>query len=139
MKLRKPVKLIFTIIIAGSIGLTFGFGVAQGIMANNKLVNAIETKLQKNCNCEIVSSDVSSVGIQFSVEDGFSNSTAGYTLENCTFSTSIETEAIRLNDMLKRDIENYDSLDLITFQFKNSYQQSTVKFKEGCLLETGKI
>lgn len=139
MKLKKPVKLIFIMIIAGSIGLTFGFGVAQGVMANNKLVNAIETKLQKNCNCEIVSSDVSSVGIQFNVEEGFSNSAAGYVLENCTFSSSIETEAIRLNDMLKRDIENYDSLDLITFHFKNSDQQKTVKFKEGCLLETGNI
>ncbi|MDX1761683.1 MAG: hypothetical protein R3218_05970, partial [Christiangramia sp.] len=97
------------------------------------------TKLQQNCNCEIISSDVSSVGIQFSVEYGFSNSMAGYVLENCTFSTSIETEAMRLNDMLKRDIENYDSLDLITFQFKNSTQHKTVKFKAGCLLESGNI
>ncbi|PTX45131.1 hypothetical protein C8P64_1121 [Christiangramia gaetbulicola] len=139
MKLKKPVKLIFIMIISGSIGLTFGFGVAQGVMANNKLVNAIETKLQKNCNCEIVSSDVSSVGIQFNVEDGFSNSKASFILENCAFPLSVEHEAIRLNDMLKRDIENYDSLDLITFHFKNSDQQKPVKFKEGCLLETGNI
>ncbi|MDR5591453.1 hypothetical protein [Christiangramia sp. SM2212] len=139
MKLRKPVKLIFTIIIAGSIGLTFGYGVAQGVMANNKLVNAIETKLQQNCNCEIVSSDVSAVGIQYSRENGFSNSEASFILENCTFPLSIETEAKRLDEILKKDIEDYDSLDLITFQFKNSTQHKTVKFKAGCLHESGNI
>ena len=126
-------------IIAGSIGLTFGFGVAQGVMANNKLVNAIETKLQQNCNCEIVSSDLSAVGIQFSVDDGFSNSEAGFNLENCTFSTSVETEAIRLNSILKKDIENYNSIDLIYFHFKSSDHIETVKFKDGSIWESRKI
>ena len=139
MKLKKTAKLIFTILIAGSLGLAFGYGVAQGVSANNKLVNTIETKLQQNCNCEIVSPDVHAVGIQFSMEDGFSNSEASYILENCTFSTSVETEAIRLNNILKKDVENYESLDLVSFQFKSSGQIQTVKFKEGCILESDNI
>ncbi|MCB7481814.1 hypothetical protein [Christiangramia sediminis] len=138
-KVKKPIKLIFIMVIAGSIGLTFGYGVGQGVSANNKLVNSIETKLQQNCNCEIVNSDVNAVGIQFSMEDGFSNSQAGFVLENCIFSNSVETEAIRLNNILQKEIENYNSMDLISFHFKNSEQSQTVKFREGCILESEKI
>lgn len=138
-KVKKSVKLIFTIIIAGLIGLTFGFGVAKGVMANNKLVNAIETKLQQNCNCEIVNSDVSALGIQFSINDGFSNSEAGFILENCTIPVAAETEAIRLNNILKKYIENYSSLDLIYFHFKSSDHTETVKFKDGSIWKSGNI
>ena len=119
--------------------MLFGFGVAQGVMANNKLVNTIETKLQQNCDCEIVNSDVSAMGIQYSINDGFSNSQASYILENCTYSTSVETEAIRLNNILKKEIENYNSIDLISLQFKFSENIETVKFKDGCMLDSGKI
>ena len=126
-------------LIAGSIGLVFGYGVAQGISANNKLVNTIETKLQKNCNCEIVNSDVSAIGIQFSIEDGFRNSEASYILANCKFSTSLKNEATRLNNILKEDVKNYESLDLISFQFKSSDDIQTVKFKEGKLIQNSDL
>lgn len=140
-KEKKSNKLNFglKVLAGGIIGLIFGFGVCGGFTANNKLVSTIETTLQQNCDCEIVKSDISAMGIQYSVDDGLSNSKASYILENCMFSTSIETEAIRLNDILKKDIENYHSLDLITFQFKNSNQIKTLKFKDGCLFETGNI
>jgi len=139
MKQQKIVKLVFTMLIAGSIGLVFGYGIAQGISANNKLVNAIETKLQKNCNCEIVNSDVSAIGIQFSIEDGFRNSEASYILANCKFSTSLKNEATRLNNILKEDVKNYESLDLISFQFKSSDDIQTVKFKEGKLIQNSDL
>lgn len=137
-KRSKPARLIFTIIIAGLIGLTFGFGVGKGYMANNKLVNAIENKLQQTCDCEIVKSDISAVGIQFSTNDGLSNSQADFILENCKFSTSEVTEAIRLNNILKKDIENYNSIDLITFHFKSQNNIKTIKIKDGSILQSDK-
>lgn len=137
--MSRTFKLGLKILIGGIIGLIFGFGVCGGFTANNKLVSTIETTLQKNCKCEIVKSDISAVGIQFSMEEGFSNSKASYILENCTFSTSIENEATRLHTILNNDIKNYKSLDLITFQFKSSNHIKTVKFKNGFLLETDNI
>lgn len=136
---RKTLSFFLKILAGGILGFIFGYGVCGGFTANNKLVSSIETTLQKNCDCEIVKSDISAVGIQFSMENGLSNSQAGFILENCRFSTSAEREASRLNELMQNDIKNYHSIDLITFQFKSENDMETVSFKDGCLLETNAI
>jgi len=46
---------------------------------------------------------------------------------------------MRLHSILKNDIENYDSVDLITFNFKSGDKSETVKIKDDRLLESEKI
>lgn len=129
-KKRLVLKIIFGLII----GISFGFGIGKMVKSNKSLVSSIEKSLQQNCNCESVLLENGAIGIQFSKQDGFSNLKIDITLKNCTFYSSAEKEANRLNNMLERDVQNYNSVDFITFYFKSKEGTETVKIKDGNIL-----
>ncbi|PRX43221.1 hypothetical protein SAMN05878281_2548 [Salegentibacter salegens] len=104
------------------------------VKSNKSLVNSIERSLQQNCNCESVIVEDRAIGIQFNKQDGFSNSKLDITLINPSYSSSAEKEANRLNRILKKDVENYNSIDFVTFYFKSDDSTETVKIKDGNIL-----
>ncbi|APS38273.1 hypothetical protein [Salegentibacter sp. T436] len=104
------------------------------VKSNGSLVNSIEKSLQQNCNCESVIVEDRAIGIQFNKLDVFSNSKLGITLINPSYSSSAEKEANRLNRILKKDVQNFKSVDFITFNFKSKGRTKTVKIKDGNIL-----
>ena len=133
-KTKSTKKLILKLLIGLIIGISFGFGIGKMVKSNTKLTNSIETTLQQNCNCERIESGNSYTGIQFSKKDGISNTKVSFTLMNCDFTSSAEKEAKRLNDVLRDEVEDYDSVDFITFYFKSDEKNKTVKIKDGTIL-----
>ena len=100
----------------------------------NVLIDFSLDLLQQNCNCERIESGNSYTGIQFSKNDGISNTKLNFTLLNCDFTSSAEKEAKRLNDVLRDEVEDYNSVDFITFYFKSDVKNETVKIKDGTIL-----
>ena len=133
-KTKSTKKLILKLLVGFIIGISFGFGIGKMVKSNTKRTNSIETTLQQNCNCERIESGNSYTGIQFSKNDGISNTKLNFTLMNCDFTSSAEKEAKRLNDVLRDEVEDYDSVDFITFYFKSDMKNKTVKIKDGTIL-----
>ncbi|HCY83316.1 MAG TPA: hypothetical protein DHV22_17815 [Xanthomarina gelatinilytica] len=133
-KTKSTKKLILKLLVGFIIGISFGFGIGKMVKSNTKLTNSIETTLQQNCNCERIESGNSYTGIQFNKNDGISNTKLNFTLLNCDFTSSAEKEAKRLNDVLIDEVEDYDSVDFITFYFKSDVKNETVKIKDGTIL-----
>ncbi|SRX52729.1 hypothetical protein [Aequorivita sp. CIP111184] len=127
-------KLIVKIILGFIIGISFGFGVGKFFKSEKKLTSSIEKTIQQNCQCESITSNFGAVGIQFSKEDGFSNKKLSFTLINCDYYSSEKEEATRLNEILKQEVENYASVDFISFQFKSEEKNEIVKIKNGSIL-----
>lgn len=138
MKIQNEKKrkkgLVLKIILGFIIGISFGFGIGKMFKSNGSLVNSIEKSLQQNCNCESAIVEDRAIGIQFNKLDGFSNSKLGITLINPSYSSSAEKEANRLNRILKKDVENYNSIDFVTFYIKSDDTTKTVKIKDGNIL-----
>ncbi|RFN59081.1 hypothetical protein [Marixanthomonas ophiurae] len=133
-KTKSTKKLILKLLIGFIIGISFGFGIGKMVKSNTKRINSIETTLQQNCNCENIESGNSYTGIQFSKSDGISNTKLNFTLMNCDFTSSSEKEAKRLNDILIDKVEDYNTVDFITFHFKSGEKNETVKIKNGTIL-----
>ncbi len=133
-KTKSTKKLILKLLVGFIIGISFGFGIGKMVKSNTKRTNSIETTLQQNCNCENIASGNSYTGIQFSKNDGISNTKLNFTLMNCDFTSSAEKEAKRLNEILKSEVEDYDSVDFITFHFKSGEKKETIKIKDGTVL-----
>lgn len=131
---KRKGNFVLKIILGFIIGISFGFGIGKMVKSNNKLGNSIEKSLQQNCNCENVVLENGAIGIQFNNQDGFSNSKLDITLINPSYSSSVEKEANRLHNILKKDVQNFNSVDFITFYFKSKNSTETVKIKDGNIL-----
>ena len=131
---KRKRNFVLKIILGFVIGISFGFGIGKMVKSNKKLGNSIEISLQQNCNCENVVLENGAIGIQFNKQDGFSNSRLDITLINPSHSSSVEKEANRLHDILKKDVQNFNSVDFITFYFKSNNSTKTVKIKDGNIL-----
>ncbi|MGO3182462.1 MAG: hypothetical protein ACTIJ9_06480 [Aequorivita sp.] len=127
-------NLITKVILGFIIGISFGFGVTKMIKSDNRLNASIKQSIQENCDCESVDKNISTVGIQFSKEDGFSNQTTSYVLKNCKYKGSAIEEAKRINKELKASVENYESVDIIELTFKSTGEKDLVKIKNGVVL-----
>lgn len=99
-ELKRKKRLILKITLGLIIGISFGFGIGKMVKSNKSLVNSVEKSLQQNCNCEDVIAENRAIGIQFNKLDGFSNSKIDFTLKDCSYSSSAEQEANRLNNIL---------------------------------------
>lgn len=128
-KQKNKNRFILKILLGFIIGISFAFGMGNMIKRNSNLRDSIEKTLQQNCNCESVTLDDSAVGIQFNKVDGVSNSTFHFTLKNSEYSTSSKVEANRLNTILKKEVENYETVDFISFHFKTKNKIESVKIK----------
>lgn len=133
-KQKSKSKLILKLILGFIIGISFGFGIGKMVKGNSKVTSAIEKSIQKNCDCESVKSDFSAVGFQFSKENGLSTEQLNLTLKNCDYKFSAKTEARRLNNLLKAEVENYSSIDIIELVFQSKAEKELVTIKDGKIL-----
>lgn len=127
-------KLVIKLILGFIIGISFGFGVGKFIKTDNRLTSSIEKAIQQNCDCESVEKDISTVGIQFSKEDGLTNQTASFILKNCKYEDSAKEEAKRINEFLKVAVDNYEAIDLLELSFNSEENLEIVKIKNGTIL-----
>lgn len=127
---RKP---IVKVILGFIIGISFGFGVGKFIKSDIRLSNSIKQTIQENCDCESVDINISTIGLQFSKEDGITNQTVSYILKNCEYEGSAIEEAERINDYLKASVKNYNSVDVIEFTFQSNGENELVKIKNGII------
>lgn len=131
-------KLIVKVVLAFIIGISFGFGVGKFLKSDTRLTSSIQKTLKQNCKCESVTMEERAVGVQFNKDDGFSNSKLNFTLKNCDYNSSAETEAQRLNTILKKEVENYESIDFISFYFKNEDKTEIIKINNGKIIPNQK-
>ena len=128
MKVRNEVKGIkkssLGMWVAIIIGLQLGFGKTE--RSNQALNASIEKTLLQNCDCESVVSLGKGIGISYDKERGLSLSKLEFTLRFCDFDTSSEEEAIRLNNVLKRNVEDYKTKGLVTFNFESENQMESI-------------
>lgn len=122
----KTILIIITFFIGG---LIFGYSLVSYTKANNRSED-IEKVLQENCACESATQTIYSKGIQFS-SSGISTEKGLYSITGFDFSIPVKEEAERLNNILKKEIKNYDKVDLLELTFKNHNQEETVIIKNG--------
>ena len=130
----KKILIAAFIAIGLFLAIPFGFGMYSGFKLHTGVTGEIETTISNHCNCESVTSDISAMGIQYSKEDGMTHQKASYILTDCNFTGSAKEEAIKINDALKRDVEEYEKLDIIELTFQFGEITETVKIKEGNIL-----
>lgn len=99
------------------IGLHLGFVKTE--QTNKKLNASIEKTLLQNCNCESVLSSGKGTGISYDKARGLHLSNLEFTLRFCEVATPLEDEANRLNKVLKRNVEEYKTKGLVTFNFES--------------------
>ena len=109
------------------IGLHLGFGVTE--RSNKELYASIEKTLLQNCDCESVVSIGKTSAIQYRKNSGLATSDLEFTLKFCHLNTSLEEEAERLNNVLKRNVAEYNTKRLITFNFESEDQVKSIDIK----------
>lgn len=119
--------LVFIVFLIG--GLFFGYTLGSYTKAHTRSGD-IEKVLQENCKCESATQTIYSKGIQFS-SSGISTEKGLYSLTGFDFSIPAKEEAERLNNILKKEIKNYDKVDLLELTFENNNQEETVIIKNG--------
>ena len=125
-KKKKAIRLAVVMLLAGGIGISFGYSVGKYFKSTSRTLNQIEMALKENCNCDSVTFEFSAMGLQFSKEDGVNNKTVAFTLEG-NKTADEKQEAIRLNTILADTVKNYAAIDLITLHFDTE----TIKIKNG--------
>lgn len=123
--------------------LTFAFAVFFALFMVNLLdayrdsykedqlaINKMESLIKENCDCEDVSIDIYSKGIQFDKKGNFSTEKVEYALKNCRY-ISINTEAEKINSILKSQIKDYEEFDSIELNFISNTKHETVTINNG--------
>ncbi|MET2986155.1 hypothetical protein [Aureibaculum conchae] len=87
--------------------------------------------LEDNCDCKEVSQLIYAKGLQLG-KDGISTEKAEYELIDCNYK-SIEEEAIRINKILKKEVKDFATFDLLTLEFSNNLNRETVTIKNGVI------
>lgn len=113
-------KLILKVVLGFAIGISIGYGITKFFKSSNRLTASIEKTIQQNYDCESVEKNVSTAGIQFSKEDGLTNLRTSFSLKNCKYKGSAIEEAKRINEYLKRSVENYESIAVLELTFKTN-------------------
>lgn len=110
------------------LAIPFCLGMYEGFTSHTGATGQIKSVLEEQCNCESVEVDLSVYGIQFSKEDGIAGETVAYNLKGCNFQN---TEAARLNTVLKNEVETYLDFDLVELNFINGDQTEQIVIKNG--------
>ena len=96
------------------------------------MINKIETSLNSNCNCETITKDTYSKGVQYSKNDGFSVEKVSFSLTNCKY-VSLQEEATRIHQFLKNDVESIKNFNLISLDIISANRHDTITIKNGQL------
>lgn len=129
-KENHTVILILKVIFGFAVGIAIGFLITKSLKYNNRITSSIEKTIQQHCACESVEKNISAIGFQFSKEDGVTNQTASFTLNNCKYNYSAKDEAKRINEYLKVAVGDYQSLDLIELSFISEAENELFKNQE---------
>lgn len=100
--------------------------------ADQTIANQIEQALNSNCDCETISKDMYSKGIQYSKKEGFSVEKVSFSLTNCRF-TSLKDEANRIHGILSNEVVGFDTFSLITLDVISEDRHDTVSIRNGKL------
>ncbi len=131
MKNKKKYYVAIAVFIAVFCTLSFS-QFYDGYKTDHTITSQIEESLKANCNCETVSKDMYSKGIQYSMDEGFSIEKVSFILKNCTFK-SLEAEAQRIHKMLLSDVDDIKTFNLITLEIISEDRHNTVTIKNGKL------
>lgn len=123
-KSKSITKTILALMLGALIGISLSY--TKKVKTNDDLNTSIERLLLHNCNCENVKSKDRGIGIEFGGKIGLRNTQLEFTLINSRFITSAEKEANRLNNILRRNIKKYNTVDLVTFNFQSEDQIESV-------------
>ena len=114
----------------------FCVGMAKGFYKEYKadeiIVDKIEVSLNSNCNCETITKDMYSKGVQYSNDEGFSIEKVSFSLTNCEF-TSLKEEANRIQQFLEKDVEDLCKFNLVTLDIISEDSHDTVTIRNGKL------
>ena len=114
----------------------FCVGMAKGFYKTYKadeiIVDKIETTLKANCNCETITKDMYSKGVQYSKDEGFSVEKVSFSLINCEFST-LKEEANRIQQVLESEVEGLCTFSLVTLDVISENRHDTVTIRNGKL------
>jgi hypothetical protein len=128
MKTKSKNRLALKIIGFLVLGLLFGYTVGT-IINSGERSNTITQVLEDNCNCKEVNQVIYAKGIQYGKE-GLTTEKAEYLLVDCD--TDLSEKGIeKLNQQLKKEVKNFDELDLLELEFTSRNKSKTIIIKNG--------
>jgi len=130
--MKKRIIYISIVILIGAflVGLFSAF--YDSHTADEITVNEIEVALNTHCNCESISKDMYSKGIQYSKTKGFSVEHVSFSLTNCKYK-SLQKEAHRIHQLLVNDVASIENFNLISLDIISEDRHETVTIKNGQL------
>lgn len=130
--MKKRIIYISVIILIGAflVGLFSAF--YDSHREDEITINQIETSLNAHCNCDSISKDMYSKGVQYSKTEGFSVAHVSFSLINCKYE-SLQKEANRIHQLLVNDVESLKNFNLISLDIISDDRHETVTIKNGQL------
>lgn len=128
MKSKNKNRLALKIIGFLVLGLLFGYSLGT-IINSGERSTTITQVLEDNCNCKEVNQVIYAKGIQYGKE-GLTTEKAEYLLVDCD--TDLSEDGIeKLNQQLKKEVKNFDELDLLELEFTSGNNSKTIIIKNG--------
>jgi hypothetical protein len=128
MKTKKKNTLALKIIGFLVLGLLFGYTVGTVINSGERSTTITQV-LEDNCNCKEVNQVIYAKGIQYGKE-GLTTEKAEYLLVDCDTDLS-ENGIEKLNQQLKKEVKNFEELDLLELEFTSENKSKTIIIKNG--------
>ena len=113
-----------------SIGLLSGYLIGSAVKSKSKSDAIIEI-LRNECQCNEVNQIIYAEGIQFGA-NGISTEKGEYQLIDCNYE-SLDIEANRINEMLKKQVKKFKDIDQLELEFINKNRSETVVIKNGII------
>jgi len=124
-------KLILALAVFFSLTIVFSLDSYLDSYNEDQLaIRKIENLLKENCDCEDVSIDMYSKGIQFDTKGNFSTEKVEYVLKNCKYK-SLKVEAAKINSILKNEIKDFEEFDSIELNFISEEKHEMVTINNG--------
>lgn len=120
----------FVVIFIAILGINLWDNYYDAYKTEQEITIRIEDSLNANCDCETISKDMYSKGIQYSKGDGFSVEKVSFVLKNCSFN-SFEEEKRRIHKMLLEDVDDLKSFNLVSLDIISANRHDTVTIRNG--------
>lgn len=126
--LKNQIPKLFTGTSLGMVAATIGvliliftagpavYGMDAQVRMNTGISHTIEKVLKENCQCEKVDQFFLMQGFQVKKQESFGRR-ADYKIYYPKNACDLNQEMIRLNEILNKNITDYETLDLVTFEF----------------------
>ena len=125
-KFKIPIIIVILLILT-----EFTTGFISGFTSAKEKSIAIIEVLENNCDCKEIKQSIYLKGIQFSKE-GISKEKGEFQLIDCNFE-SLEVEVNRINEILNKEVKNFNEVDQLRLEFINSDVSQSVVIKNGVI------